>query len=338
MQISFSGVAPGMAIQSEDKKDIHGYFHASYQMIQALSRAGFDCSVNSSNAPLSIAFSQPGEYLFYPNQYKIGYTAWESTEIKKEWEEGLSKINELWATSSWTAEVFKSATQFENIHVYPHGIDMSWKPKKRTRGKVFTFLHIGEPQVRKNGQLVVDAFIKLFGNDENFQLILKCSNINTTRIFHDDGSIAGGPDSKYKNIKIITQPLSHEHMVSLFHESDALIYPTMGEGFGFIPLQALATGMPVATTAPWAEYKKFITVPVDCQIGPSEYPEVHPGKVFNVTQESVENSMTDLYENYEKYNKESYKNSFHVHMEYNWDRVTKPTAERLRNIFKTRGL
>lgn len=337
MELSFGGVAYEMSLQSNDIKDIHGYFHASYQMMMALSRAGFTTNVNSPSAPVSIAFSQPGQYHFYDNQYKIGYTAWESTKIKEEWRPGLSKIDELWATSSWTAKVFQEETGFENVHVYPHGIDESWRPYKRKRKEKFTFLHIGEPQVRKNGQLVIDAFINLFGNDPNFQLIMKCSNINTTRIFHDDGSIAGGPDSKYRNIKIITQPLSHDQMILLFHNSDALIYPTMGEGFGFIPLQALATGMPVATTAPWAEYKKFITVPIDCQASPSEYPDVHPGNVYNVKQESVEKSMIDILDNYEKYSKKTFKNSFNVHEEFSWDSVTQTTAERLRNIFKTRG-
>lgn len=327
-----------MSNQNKDTKDAHGYFHASYQMMLALRRAGFSTLIESPAAPVSISFCEPSQYNFYDNQYKIGYTAWESTEIKEKWKPGLSKIDELWATSTWTAKVFKKTTGFDDVHVYPHGIDQSWTPKKRNRKKVFTFLHVGEPQVRKNGQLVVDAFIKLFGNDENYQLILKCSNINTTRIFNDDGTIAGGPDSKYKNVRIITQQLSHDQMIHLFHSCDALVYPTTGEGFGFIPLQALATGMPTATTTGWAEYKKFITVPIESQVGASEYPRIHPGNVFNVTQESIEKSMIDLLENYDKYSSQSFKNSFKIHSEYEWDVVTKPTVKRLKNIFKTRGL
>lgn len=337
MQISFSGVAAGMHIQPKEKKDIHGYYHASYQMIQALSRAGFEPSINHPSAPVCIAFSQPGEYKFFNDQYKIGYTAWESTEIKKEWVPGLSIVDELWATSTWTAEVFKETTGVENIHVYPHGIDQSWTPFKRKRKNKFTFLHVGEPQVRKGGQTVVDAFINLFGNNDDYELILKCTNINTTRIFYPDGSIAGGPDSKYKNISILTQPLSHDLMIKLFHESNALIYPTSGEGFGFIPLQALATGMPVATTHEWAEYSKFITIPMNSVQGPSEYPQIHPGKVYHVSQEEVERSMIEMVNNYEKYSSNSFKNSLNVHKEYNWDKVSEPTVERLKNIFKTRG-
>jgi glycosyltransferase involved in cell wall biosynthesis len=49
-----------------------------------------------------------------------------------------------------------------------------------------------------------------------------------------------------------------EELVNLYHRHHVLIYPTWGEGFGFIPAQALASGMPVITTYPWAEYKEFI--------------------------------------------------------------------------------
>ncbi len=44
----------------------------------------------------------------------------------------------------------------------------------------------------------------------------------------------------------------------MYHQHDVMIYPTYGEGFGFIPFQALATGMPVISTHEWADYKKYL--------------------------------------------------------------------------------
>lgn len=337
MRLSFSTAAENMEKIEDDRKDLMGYSHAVYQIMLTLNKMGFNCNVADSSAPIGISMGFPTDYRFFNHQYKIGYTAWESTKLRDGWLEQMLKVDELWATSSWTAEVFKETTGREDVHVYPHGIDPSWTPKRRTRDQVFRFLHVGEPQVRKNGQLVVDAFTKMFGNDSNYQLVLKCTNINSTRIFHDDGSIAGGPDSKYHNIKIITQPLSHNSMVELFHKTNALIYPTTGEGFGFIPLQALATGMPTATTSPWAEYKKFITLDIPCKSRLSEYQNIHPGDIYDVSQKDVENSMLDILDNYDVYSRQAYKNSFHVHMDYDWSRVTKSTEKRLKNIFKTRG-
>lgn len=279
----------------------------------------------------------PTDYKFFPNQYRIGYTAWESTELRDMWLERMLAVNELWATSTWTAEVFKNTTGREDIHVFPHGISEDWKPVKRNVSETFRFLHVGEPQARKNGQLVVDSFIELFGNDNKFQLVMKCSNINTTRVYLPDGSIAGSPDSRYRNILLIPDSFSHEKMIQLFHKTHAMVYPTMGEGFGFIPLQALATGMPTATTYDWAEYKEYITVPIKSKLSESEYPQLHPGKVFNVTKEDVKKSMIDLVNNYDKYQLQAYKNSFKIHMDFDWKKVTHPTAEKIKNILKIRG-
>lgn len=337
MEVSFTTAAEHMIDLKNDLKDLVGYSHASYGIVNAFDRAGIIPKIGSKKSPVCISMGFPTDYSFSPNQYKIGYTAWESTKLKEGWKDSMDLCDEIWATSSWTADVFKKELNREDIHVYPHGIDIDWRPFKRKRKDVFRFLHIGEPQIRKNGQMVVDAFVELFGDDPNYQLILKCTNINTTRIYHDDGSIAGGPDSKYKNIIITTAPLTHVQMIELYYKTNVMIYPSTGEGFGFIPLQALATGMPTISTWEWAEYKKYITLPLESNQGPSEYTQLHPGDIYHVNYENLKNMMIESVNNYEKYVKESYKNSFKLHMEYDWDKVTEPTIKRIKNIFETRG-
>ena len=335
--VSFTTAAENMKKMVQGYHDIMGYGHASYEIIKAFDRAGISSEINSQNCPIGISMGFPTDYKFYPGQYRIGYTAWESTELKDGWIDQMLSVDELWATSQWTADVFKDTTGREDVFVYKHGITMDWSPLKRNRSDIFRFLHIGEPQVRKNGQLVVDAFTKLFGNDDSFQLILKVSSINTTRVYAPDGSILGSPDSKYKNIKIIDDYLSHEQMIHLYHRSNAMVYPTMGEGFGFMPLQSIATGMPTISTYDWADYKEYITNPLNSTLTTSEYPMLHPGKIYNVDISDLINSMSNLVDNYDKYSKIAYKNSFKVHMDYDWDRVTEPTEKRIKKILKSRA-
>ena len=335
--VSFTTAAENMKKMVQGYHDIMGYGHASYEIINSFERAGISCEIDENKCPIGISMGFPTDYKFYPNQYKIGYTAWESTELKPGWLEKMLSVDELWATSHWTADIFKETTGREDVFVYSHGITSDWKPVKRQNSGVFRFLHVGEPQIRKNGQLVVDAFSELFGNDPNFQLILKVSSINTTRAFADDGSIIGSPDSRYSNIVIIDDYLSHNQMIELYHKSNAVVYPTMGEGFGFMPLQALATGMPCISTYEWADYKKYITNPVKAKLSDSEYPMLHPGKIYHVEVEEVKKVMTDLVNNYDHYSKIAYKNSFKVHMDYDWDHVTKNTSERIKKILKSRA-
>ena len=173
MEVSFTTAAEEMANLIDQMKDLNGYSHASYQIYQAFSRAGIDVKIGRQDCPVGISMGFPSQYRFTPNQYKIGYTAWESTEIKEGWKDQILRCDDIWATSSWTADVLRNATGREDVHVYPHGLDIDWRPVKRKRKNVFRFLHIGEPQARKNGQMVVEAFAELFGNDPDYQLILK---------------------------------------------------------------------------------------------------------------------------------------------------------------------
>lgn len=335
--VSFTTAAENMQKMVQGYHDIMGYGHASYEIINAFERASISCDIDNSESPVGISMGFPTDYKFYPNQYKIGYTAWESTELKPNWLENMLAVDELWATSDWTARVFKETTGREDVWVYRHGITSDWSPLRRQQGQVFRFLHIGEPQIRKNGQLVVDAFTQIFGKDPQYQLILKVSSINTTRIYDDDGSIIGSPDSHYENIRIVDDYLSHQQIIELYHRSNAMVYPTMGEGFGFMPLQALATGMPCISTYDWADYKDYITNPLNSTLLDSEYPMLHPGKMYHVQLDELKKEMINLVNNYNYYSKISYKNSFKVHMEYDWDYVTYETSQRIKKILKSRA-
>lgn len=338
MIISFSAAPEDLDKIPEEYKDIVGYSNASSNIVSTFKKNGFKWTTNDPLAPVAIGVGYPTDYNFYPHQYKIGYTAWESTELKDGWDEIMHGCDEIWATSSWTARVFKKQLGIDNVHVYPHGINSDWSLKEREVRKVFRFLHIGEPQIRKNAQLVVDAFSELFGKDPNYQLILKCTGINSTRVYAKDGSIIGSPDAYYTNIKILTDEFSHKQMLDLYHLSHALVYPTAGEGFGFIPLQALATGMPTISTWQWAEYKDFITIKLKSSLSESIHDELHPGLTYHVEKEVLKQSMIDMVENYDKYQSQAVKNSSKIHELYNWDKVSEPTIKKLKNIFKTRGL
>lgn len=335
MRLSLSGAAEDVVRIPENSKDIVGYSNATSNIMRVFEDNGFECEIKS-HAPVGIGIGYPTDYSFEPHQYKIGYTAWESTKLRPEWYEIMGSCNEVWATSSWTARVFKKQLG-RDIHVFPHGINSDWAPHRREVQEVFRFLHVGEPQIRKNGQLVIDAFVETFGKDPKYQLIMKTSGINTTRVYGLDGSIVGSPDAHYPNITILNQELTHDQMIELYNKCHALVYPTAGEGFGFIPLQALATGMPTISTWQWAEYKEFITIKLKSHLSESIHEVLHPGLTYDVDKEDLKSSMVDVVENYNVYHKNALSNSPKIHKKFNWETVSKPTVSRLKNIFETRG-
>jgi len=166
----------------------------------------------------------------------------------------------VWATSQWVADVYKSEGVTVPIFVYEHGIDTDWTPRRRyTDNGVVRFLHVGEPAPRKGGQMAMEAFRDVFGDRKDVRLTIKAWRHSTIRVYDRQKSIIGLPQDVYPNMKTIYNNLEGPEMVHLFHQHDVLVYPSMGEGFGFIPLQALATGMPTICTEVWAPYRRFLS-------------------------------------------------------------------------------
>ena len=317
----------------------YGYGVAAENIIKGLDKHQIEYRFGDPEANLEIFWGHPPYEFNRSRNYKIGYTAWESTELKKDWVEFMSDADEIWSPSTWLSNVFAEKTG-KPTFTYPHGIDKEWKPFRHylpQEYEPFRFLHIGEPQVRKNGQKVVDAFGELFGNNEKYQLVMKTAGINTTRVYSEPSrSILGTPNGVYKNIIFIDTILNKEQLIELHNKSHCLLYPTAGEGFGFHPLEAAASGLPTISTVGWCDYKEFISVPINAELSPSPWQDIHPGSMFDPSVEQIKEAMLEMVENYDKYAKEAFKNSFKVHEQWNWDVQNAKAAEKIKDILFSR--
>ena len=305
-------------------KASNGYAYAGKHIVDSLNRLGHKTPFQNSKSLIQLNFSQPNLFKLHRKQYQISYTPWESTVIPKEWKPFLEAVDEIWTTSDWCANVFED-NGYKVNNVYPHGIEPIWKPKKREDNGVIKFLHIGEPAPRKAGQMVVDVFGQLYGNNPKYSLTIKAWKQNTTRVFNNyiEKNILGLPNQYYNNIKIITEELDINNLVKLYHDHDVLVYPSYGEGFGFIPLQALATGMPTICTSSWAHYNKFIgPLSLKSELIDSPWPFPHEGKVFEPNRQHLIELMRDVVINFKAYSGYYYAQSTKIHEEYNWDQLT----------------
>lgn len=305
-------------------KNSNGYGYAGLNIVESLKELGHQVPYSYSKAPVQLNFAQPEHFKMHRGQYQIGYTPWESTVIPERWKNIMNHCDEIWTTSDWCASVFED-NGFKDIKVYPHGVSPEWIPKKREFDGVIKFLHIGEPAPRKAGQMTVDAFIHLFGNDPRYSLTIKAYHNNTTRVFNNyiDKNIIGIPDKIYSNIKVITNELSQDELVKLYHDHDVLIYPSYGEGFGFIPLQALATGMPTICTGAWAHYKKYLgPLELKSELIESPWQFPHEGKVFEPNYKHLLELMRDVVFDFKAYAGYYYAQSNKIHQDYNWLQLT----------------
>jgi len=314
-----------------------GYGQASYNIYKSFEELGIDVEIDALDSDIEICFADPRNIQFTnKNAYKIAYIAWESTDMLPEMKKKISVADELWATSPWVEEVYRKIFPGKPIFTYKHGINKIWKPKlRKTAHDQFTFLHMGEPFSRKEGQLTTDCFIELFGNDPKYRLVLKSNGMNTVKVPDPQYGYLTSPAASYDNIISIDALLSEEQMVGLYELCDVFIYPSWGEGWGLQPMQAAATGMPTISTAGWADYAEYINFPVDSVYQFSPWQQTHPGMMMKPDKKSLKKQMLNAVETYDNILKDTFKKAFDLHNEYDWLTVTKPAVARLQKIYNS---
>ncbi len=314
-----------------------GFGYAAQNIVKSLQSLGHIVGWSNPKAEVQLNFTQPHLYKRHKGQYQIGYTPWESTGMRTDWVDTLNQCDEVWATSTWNSEIYKLNGVNKDITVYPHGIEDIWTPYKRVVGNTFKFLHVGEPSPRKSGQLVVDTFIKLFGNNPKYSLTVKAHKSHTIRIY-DKYMRLVSPSDVYSNINIITDEYDVNQLVSLYHRHHCLVYPSWGEGFGFIPAQALASGMPTITTYQWAEYKEFIgplklRSTLTNETLPKAVGDAHVGQMFKPDEVHLAEQMLDVVENFKAYSGYYFSQSTEIHNKFNWIKLTKNAFDHLEEKF-----
>jgi glycosyltransferase involved in cell wall biosynthesis len=121
-------------------------------------------------------------------------------------------------------------------------------------------------------------------------------------------------------------------LTGLYEQCDVLVYPSYGEGFGLIPLQALATGMPVISTTDWAPYASHIDFPISARADRSIW-SVHPGDVYYPNYDELIAAYHSAANNIGILSEIAYLRSFNIAKEYDWDTLTKKAFKHLENRF-----
>lgn len=293
-------------------------------MILALQALGHEVPFQDPTAPVEIFFAQPEFWEWSnPNAYHIGYLPWESTALRRGWKERMNSVDEVWTPSPVIAQWYKDAGVTAPIRVYEHGVDSKvWTKKRRRPKNKIRFLHVGEPAPRKGGILALEAFRTAFGDREDVHLTIKAHDYNTAL-----GPENRHPNRCYNNVTVITSEYPIEQLVDLHHRHDVLVYPSYGEGFGLIPLQAMVTGMPVVCTEAWAPYKGFLLPDLRLKSTLSESPwsQMHPGKMFHPKFQHLVEIYKEVAANYPHHSASAYRVAYDVEKHYNWVRLTEET-------------
>lgn len=196
-------------------------------------------------------------------KYSIGYTYWETNRAPSQWVPYMNNMDEIWTSSDFIKNAFIESGVNVPITAFKLGIDETIfrKIDPQIYGK-FIFIHDGSPSTRKNTQIAVDAFLKVFGGNSDYHLIIKSIGPCTARIM-DGQSIVCSLD-KHPQITVIEDTITDQEVANLYAQANCMIYPTSGEGWGMIPFQAIAMGIPTICTnfSACEEYAHF-SYPLD---------------------------------------------------------------------------
>lgn len=311
-----------------------GYGYAGYNMITSLQRLGHDVPFQDPTAKVQIHMSQPAWYEFFKGQYKIGFTPWESSELPEGWREDFNTLDELWTPSPLVARWFEEAGVTVPIFVYEHGIPPEWVPVQRNLTGPIKFLHVGEPAPRKGGQMAYEAFLDVFGKSNEATFTIKAHTNSGIREFDKEGSIIGIPDDR-PGVNVIREILSGSDLINLFNNHDCLVYPGYGEGYGLIPLQGIASGLPTICTTAWAPYERLILpeLALSSKVIDSPWEVIHPGTMFEPSYTDLVAAYKHVANNRESISGKAYKNAFDAQREYNWDSLTEKAFAHIIKMF-----
>lgn len=296
-----------------------GYGYTAVSMIEAIQRKGVYVWYDKNEPKCHVSFVQPQMYRGTNDQFRIGFTPWESTELPRSWPSIMRGMDEIWTPTQFCVDIFKENDVNDVIELIPHGIDPEvWKINDRYVGNKFTFLHIGGPTERKGAQKVVDAFIDLYDGNKDVQLILKSNGPSEAR--WRKGARFMGNVRSHSQIKVIEESLSEDDLFALYAKANCLVYPTNGEGFGCIPFQGIATGLPTICTdaTGCADFAKM-SMPLNST--PSKGVGIHLGDWVNPDEEHLRHLMTDVVENYNDHKNKAMQSARIIHATQTWDHV-----------------
>lgn len=317
--ISFNGTCLGIGEST-------GYGYAAVQLIKAWQRKMHPVSWWQEDAPIAFSFSQPEGYEWQnEKQVRIGYTPWESTKLPDGWVERMNKMHEIWAPCHANIDWYKKNGVKVPLRVLPHGINSEHFPlvkRKKAQDEPFKFLHIGEPAERKGGEIAYRCFVEEFGDNDEVTLTLK-----------------GNPRFKVEapNVRVIREHLTQDQLRSLYLNHHAFIYPGYGEGFGFLPFQAAATGMPTLVTN-WSGPRDYIKycwpIKVERMMKAHYYP--HEGLWAKPDEENFRLWMRYFFESPDYFFSHAFLRVSTMHKQWSWDSVADTSLGWFKELLKNK--
>ena len=192
---------------------------------------------------------------------RVGRSMFETAAPPAEWMARLSQMDQLWVPSAHNRDALVAAgIAPERIVLVPSPLELDRldpaTPAREIPGAHGTvFLAVFEWTRRKGWDVLLDAWSRAFGPDDDVTLIVKTS-AGPGRIAPEEiGAQAeahlralGRDPEGIADLIVLTEVLPEREMPALLAACDVIVLPTRGEGWGRPVTEAMAMGRPAIAT------------------------------------------------------------------------------------------
>lgn len=219
---------------------------------------------------------------WFEGQHRVLFSMWETDVLPANFRRWLGQYDQVLVPCQHNVELFSEF--HSDVSYCPLGVDHKfWKPLNTKKDGVFRF-HGGGSLWRRKG---LDVLVKAFN-----ALKLPDAELHIKAAPHARDTPSGGLGP---NIFLDRQWMSLVEQREWFNQADCFVAVSRGEGFGLMPLQAIASGIPtiVSNSTGQAQFADLAVGVVPC--GKSKAETI--GQWDEPDQKVLEELMMAVYKN-----------------------------------------